>query len=275
MTEETKIPQEISQRVFELTLALYRVTDFFPSGEVLRRQLREKANEIFGGLTEYDFSREKEASLALLLSKLRVLKGYLGIAREMRLVRPINLAVLEREYDALSRFFEEKLELARHEALYEKETVVKASQSSRREKEGGLTAHNNTGAELLSREANPVRELAQDMRPRVRMGEGYSAASSEAFSNGAKRERRYSNFDQSLVRSQVVTVDPSASFIINERQRKILEYLKKNTRGQVSDFSSFFRGISSKTVQRDLRELVERDLLKKEGDRRWTFYSAN
>ena len=51
----SRIPQEIHRIIFELTLALYRVTDFFPPNETLRRQLREKANEIFGSVTEYGY----------------------------------------------------------------------------------------------------------------------------------------------------------------------------------------------------------------------------
>ena len=45
--------KEIQRKVFDLTLALYRVTDFFPKDEALKRSLREKANEIFGLANEY------------------------------------------------------------------------------------------------------------------------------------------------------------------------------------------------------------------------------
>ena len=46
---------DIQRKIFDLTLALYRVTDFFPKGEVLRKSLREKANEIFSRVTEYTY----------------------------------------------------------------------------------------------------------------------------------------------------------------------------------------------------------------------------
>ena len=35
---------EMNRKIFELTLAVYRVTDLFPESEVLKRQVREKAN---------------------------------------------------------------------------------------------------------------------------------------------------------------------------------------------------------------------------------------
>ena len=53
-----KAKKEIQRNIFELTLAVYRVTDFFPQGEVLRRQIREKTNEIFTRVTEYGNSED-------------------------------------------------------------------------------------------------------------------------------------------------------------------------------------------------------------------------
>jgi len=44
---------------------------------------------------------------------------------------------------------------------------------------------------------------------------------------------------------------------------------------KISDFHSFFGDISSKTIQRDLQDLVSKSVLKKEGEKRWTVYSIN
>ena len=96
-----------------MTLAIYRVTDFFPQGEALRKHLREKANEIFGGISEYGFLTDNEREAISILAKIQAIKGYLGIARSMRFVRPINITVLEREYDFLADFFGRELETQR------------------------------------------------------------------------------------------------------------------------------------------------------------------
>ena len=45
---------EMNRKIFELTLAVYRVTDIFPKDEVLKRQIRERANEVLGLVCEYD-----------------------------------------------------------------------------------------------------------------------------------------------------------------------------------------------------------------------------
>ncbi len=60
-----------------------------------------------------------------------------------------------------------------------------------------------------------------------------------------------------------------------ERQKMMLEHLTKNGPVKVSDFFSRFSDISSKTIQRDLQDLVAKNILKKEGEKRWTVYTLN
>ena len=62
---------------------------------------------------------------------------------------------------------------------------------------------------------------------------------------------------------------------MSDRQRAILDRVREIGKVKVSDFYEAFRGISAKTVQRDLQELVARNLLRKEGEKRWTIYMPN
>ena len=58
-----------------------------------------------------------------------------------------------------------------------------------------------------------------------------------------------------------------------ERQKAIIGHLSDNRQAKISDFYETFDGVSSKTIQRDLQDLVVRNLIKKEGDKRWTTYT--
>ena len=60
---------------------------------------------------------------------------------------------------------------------------------------------------------------------------------------------------------------------LNNRQKAIIEHLKSAGEARISDFFKKFQGISSRTIQRDLQDLVARDLLKREGEKRWTTYT--
>lgn len=228
--QDVKISKELHRRVFELTLALYRVTDFFPQGEVLRRQLREKANEVFGRVSEYDFSERAEHVTMEILGRIQSVRGYLGVARSMRFVKPINLTVLEREYDFLADFFTRELE--RFRGHYKEESV----------RAPVARAPSDTKSDPIIKEekGNTVSEKLPTWN--------------EFSSHDAKQDMHH------------------ISETLNMRQEKILEHLKQSDKAKISDFYSIFNEISSKTIQRDLQDLVSKNFLKKDGEKRWTTY---
>ena len=59
----------------------------------------------------------------------------------------------------------------------------------------------------------------------------------------------------------------------DQRQAKIISHLKGKGWLSIKDIADILPGFSSKTVQRELAELVERHLLRKKGERRWSRYS--
>lgn len=213
---ETRDFKSVQKQVFELTLALYRVTDFFPRGEVLKKHLREKANEIFGSVTEYGFSESGKKEATAIVAKTEAVKGFLGVAKSMRFVRPINLTVLEREYSALERFFEQEVEHTR---------VIDTDEKEKEE---------------------------------LRTWDEFSTENSKK--SGEATQANY--------------LTP-ISHDLSERQRRIVGHLHEVSQAKISDFYSFFGEVSSKTIQRDLQDLVSKQVLKKEGDKRWTIYSLN
>ncbi len=57
------------------------------------------------------------------------------------------------------------------------------------------------------------------------------------------------------------------------RQDQILALLRGQSNLTIKDFSSVIKDCSEKTIQRELLELVEKGVIKKEGERRWSRYS--
>ncbi len=208
-----KNSQELHRKTFELTLALYRVTDFFPQGEILKRQLRERANEVFGGVTEYGYADSREQGILALLAHVETIKGYLHIARSMRFVRPINLTILEREYEFLENLLKGELQCTKRD-----------SRADQDKEEFGSSEDD------LSRDRDRIDERSHNKHSR-------------------------------------------ADAHMTDRQKKILVYVKKAPRAKISDFYTLLTGVSAKTIQRDLRDLVQKDILRKNGEKRWTNYS--
>lgn len=60
----------------------------------------------------------------------------------------------------------------------------------------------------------------------------------------------------------------------NSRREAIVAFVKKHDWSSIKDIARAVPGVSSKTVQRELADLVRQGTLKKEGDRRWSRYAA-
>lgn len=60
--------------------------------------------------------------------------------------------------------------------------------------------------------------------------------------------------------------------LLSERQIKIAEFLSANSRGGMGDFKSLFTMISDDTVLRELQDLVKKNIIKKRGKTKGSFY---
>ena len=290
-----QLPQEFQKEVFELTLALYRVTDFFPKNDTLRRSLREKANEIFSRITEYGHGKGDESEALLIFARIESIKGYLDIARTMRLVKPVNLSVLYREYEFLGQFFKNESRLPPH-----------LSPNTPPERWGGLSDIKNTpfpgDVGMSHRKDN---EATQDTNHAShRKVSGGVKSSVDPIVDGAN----VSNFSGSVLnRSDAMKEKTEASRPardgasnvnrtktaqspterddkghighvakpegVSERQKAIIGHMKKaDKKARLGNIHALFGDISSKTIQRDLFDLVSRNILRKEGEKRWTTY---
>lgn len=275
---ELRIPQELHRRVFELTLALYRVTDFFPQGEALKKQLREKANEIFGGVAEYGHSLDGAREAAILLAKIEAIKGYLEICRSMRFVRPINITVLEREYDFIADFLNKELNDSKRDPSATPQDDEDGSPLSTQPEQSSGERQANSGANAMesSSPTLPIDERksneASVVEPLATWDEFTEKESSPFVSN---REKPMSDSKEKPMSDRKDEGLLQISRDITDRQKRILEYIQQTSQAKISDFYAFFNDISPKTIQRDLQDLVSKDILKKEGEKRWTTYSLN
>ena len=88
-----------------------------------------------------------------------------------------------------------------------------------------------------------------------------------------KEEKKETGFPQDFDRAKITPEVPPEAQEPNPRQKKILEHIAGAGQAKISDFFSVLGGVSSKTIQRDLSELVDKNFLKKQGEKRWTVYS--
>lgn len=123
--------------------------------------------------------------------------------------------------------------------------------------------------------ANPMNFLVLEREYRLLADDMISGSATETA--GLKTEEKNQKKEMSEARP-VAPVSPAigeskADGEVNERQRKIMERLAAAGQVKVSDFYDTFDAISSKTIQRDLQDLMMKNLIKKEGEKRWTTYT--
>ena len=274
-----QLPQEFQKEVFELTLALYRVTDFFPKNDTLRRSLREKANEIFGLITEYNHGRGGENDALLIFARIEAIKGYLDIARTMRIVKPINLSVLYREYEFLGQFFKNESHLSDI-----KNTPFSGDiRMSHRKDDEAVQDKNHASHRKFSRGVKPSAYPIVD-RANVSNFSGSVLNRSDATKEGRESSQSIKSVTSSEVHETPVRSQKeknSKGHIghvakpegVSERQKAIIGHMKKaDKKARLGDIHALFGDVSSKTIQRDLSDLVSKNILRKEGEKRWTTY---
>ncbi|OGZ97018.1 MAG: hypothetical protein A2847_02780 [Candidatus Sungbacteria bacterium RIFCSPHIGHO2_01_FULL_50_25] len=261
-----KLLEEIKKEAFELTLALYRVTDFFPKSEVLRKQMREKANEIFSCIAEFGYGGNTEGKALQVFARIEAIKGYIEIAQTLRVVRPINLSVLYREYEFLARFFKNEARLSDMD-----EDV--------RSRKDPAPADRDNVAEYHEK---PLRHRSPLSGVEFHMADGH--ASDIADGDSSARPARSSSVESSGGHEQVDIRESigvpkghighkSGKGPVSERQKTIIGHLQKgDKKAKLGDIHALFSGVSSKTIQRDLQDLVSRKMLGREGEKRWTTY---
>jgi len=62
---------------------------------------------------------------------------------------------------------------------------------------------------------------------------------------------------------------------VNQRQEKILDFLKENGRAQVGELKQIFPEVTKRTLRRDFEFLLKRGKIERIGERNDTFYQLN
>ncbi len=152
---------------------------------------------------------------------------------------------------------------------------------------GFLSAMN---VELISHEAhNLLQEVAAYEEPRLSLDE--TPTLSTIAKNVLSRET--SQRLNSALRKQVTSSLPAGSVAarsgkghikdnktsdandsrIKDRREAVLSVIKNKGRASIKDISTLVRGVSEKTIQRELSALITAGVVLKQGERRWSIYS--
>jgi hypothetical protein len=125
-------------------------------------------------------------------------------------------------------------------------------------------------ADLIIKEAQYLlQEIAAYEEPRVILDDLPTLA---AMDKAAPREERAHSVPAQPVKTPQKTQE-AAKGQLKDREEAIMAIIKSKGQVSIKDISHLIRGVSEKTIQRELVSLTEKGRVVKRGERRWSTYS--
>ena len=87
-----------------------------------------------------------------------------------------------------------------------------------------------------------------------------------------KREKVQVVAHASVIEKPYKKENKKKEMILSSRQEKILKILEDQENAQVNEVKDYFPDTSKRTLRRDLKELLDNDLIRRRGERNSTFY---
>jgi hypothetical protein len=256
----------VAKKTERLTSALYLVSDLISPNEPLKTLLRKKGLSILSDMFSCAPPRAKKDTKENVFLKILVniaeINALLRIAGTSGIVSEMNANILQKEYINLSSLLESRRDDFCHS---EKEVMF--------------------GDNFFDKDAKlPTIGLdegeSKGHDKRHPFDKGQTRVFDKTFGGGADKKLLHENNDTAGIKQTRNNIETTFdrhikdNAIQEERKETIVRFIK-DTNGNVNikDISTRIRGCSEKTLQRDLISLVQKGVLKKSGERRWSRYS--
>ncbi len=235
----------IYKKTEKLVTAVYMITNFIKDNEPLKWRIREKCLELLSlnvSLNTVSLSDRKDLLKKYQAGSVEIV-SLSSIGHLAGLISEMNFEVLRREFNNLA-------------SMIEKDENKKASEET-------VSLSPNFFDTPIAHVA-PVAPVAQtSSNTPVGIRDHSPAVIASAVSRPAANPVLYKKQESS----------PKKTESKNERQEAILKLLSQRDKLSVKDFTDTIKGVSDKTIQRELLLMVSTGVLKKEGERRWSTYS--
>ncbi|OHA00781.1 MAG: hypothetical protein A3H71_00110 [Candidatus Sungbacteria bacterium RIFCSPLOWO2_02_FULL_48_13b] len=258
---------ELRRRVYIFTLSIYEAFESLMDRGVLAADVEKSSNQFLKLVAAYPAKENKGQILKDIIAEAKGTKALLGIVRDIRLVESDIVGILMNQIVELESEF-----YAIEPKQMEVEPVATTDLDAKR---------NLVEAVMQLPEKEPILEM-----PALEEGamEDPESVREEIAENMSQLPDQIALLDREILRAEkgdepltVVTepiLDKHEHQSIAKRQEAIVEVLKRRDAVSVGELARLFTGIvGQKTLQRDLQDLVEKHIVSKSGEKRWTVYS--
>ncbi len=243
----------IYKKTEKLVTAVYMITNFIKDSEPLKWRLRERALELMSlnmSFNTVSLSERKELLREYQAISIEIV-SLTSIAYHSGLISEMNWAILKKEFEALV----DTIERGENRQANEETVIISPEFFS---------------APMLSPE--PIRPTASPVMPTVSPARPQSIVSKGQASITVRKEKLVSLSERpaSIINQKdSVSSTPAPK---DDRRSVIMSVLSKRDGLSVKDFVDALKGVSEKTIQRELLAMVASGTLRKEGERRWSRY---
>lgn len=236
----------VFKKVEKISAAIYLVTGLLKTEEPLKWELRDRAVDLLSAsfMSSSSQSGDKNAVVQSLFSAALEIVSFLKVAHVSGLISDMNHRILVQEIDAVVSLLRDRLVHSAENAGYVlSESFFKTP-----------TLFSAPPAPHAPSVGSPVHQQVPAARP------GSPAAAPVRDHKGQNKGHDNTFQQQGLAKK-------------SDRQEAIVSLLKGQANLTIKDFSRVITDCSEKTIQRELIELMDKGVIKKEGERRWSTYS--
>lgn len=235
------------KRAEKLASALYMVTGFVSDMEPIKWTLRERSVTLLS-----DMAVAEHASLSdridlfdIAMQATMEIESLVAIARSGRIISDMNAEIISNGYNALKEAIGRGTGIPTSADMFVSELLKDDEKTLPEGKEAnkGQTASDV----VLYNSQNQNRSMGHIYKSHTQQGKGLL---------------------QKRIHAHTVSHEGKT-----ERRMAIIDFIKKKKEVTIKDVLSVVSGCSEKTIQRELISLVKDNVLKKEGERRWSRYS--
>ena len=236
--------------LIELTKNLYRLTLLFPKKEPLRYKMRELADDTLADLIKLSSevcppAIEEKLTEVGPLSDLEVLDSFFEVIKEQNWVSIFDILAIQKEYANLR----EELE--------------------RRKVENSLSEATLPLIPVIA----PVAAISAGAAPAELKGdEDKSSSSPFAVARVNNFVLHQALHSRAKVEMRTSFSSPLDSEGMNERQEKIMVFLREQGRAQVWQVKQILPEVTKRTLRRDFDCLLKKGVIERGGERNNTFY---
>jgi len=237
----------VYKKTEKLVTAIYMITNFIKDNEPLKWKIRETALSLMELNLEWgivSLSERRELIKEYQTVALEIV-SLTGVAHHSGLISEMNYGVIAREFNAVV-------------STIDKEENRKANEQ---------TVILDPGF-FDTRESEPQKTETMTIE-RALPAKGQQLRTSLPQPQTSKTERKPEYLPLKDIQEKKAKSEDSK----DGRQAIIIKLLSKKSGLGIKDFVESIKGVSEKTIQRELLSMVASGVLKKEGERRWSTYS--